>query len=139
MVQTASITFSIDLVARRRIATFCGPITDRELLDAYTVLLADPAYDSSLDDFIDLCGVTHMGVSSAGLHRLITMYDERDSPGHPTRSAILAPTDVLYGVSRMFQTMRGEEHPDELEVFRTADAAIDWLVREPRPHTHGSA
>jgi hypothetical protein len=123
------IEFSFEVTARRRIATFRGPITDRELLDAYTILLGDPAYDASLDDLIDLRGVTHMGVTSAGLHSLISMYEERDSPGYPTRSAILAPTDVLYGVSRMFQTMRGDDHPDELEVFRTLPESMAWLER----------
>ena len=124
-----AIEFSFDEPSRRRIATFRGPITDRELLDAYTLLLSDPAYDASLDDLIDLRGVTHMGVTSAGLHSLINMYEDRDSPGYPTRSAILAPTDVLYGVSRMFQTMRGDDHPDQLEVFRTLDESKAWLER----------
>ena len=114
-------------------ATFRGPISDRELLDAYTALLGDPAYDASFDDFIDLREVTHMGVTSAGLHRLIGMYDERESQGFFTRAAILAPTDVLYGVSRMYQTMRGEDHPDELEVFRTLEASLLWLDRTNRP------
>ena len=131
-IHTAAIAFSYDTATRRRIATFRGPITDRELLAAYTALLSDPAYDASYDDFIDLREVTHMGVTSAGLHRLIGMYDERESMGFRTRAAILAPTDVLYGVSRMFQTMRGEDHPDELEVFRTLDASLAWLDREIR-------
>jgi hypothetical protein len=127
--RTAPITFTYDVAAHRRIVTFRGSISDRELLEAYESLLADPGYDASVDDFIDLRDVTHMGVTSVGLHRLISMYDERDSPGYVTRTAILAPTDVLYGVSRMFQTMRGEGHPDELEVFRTLDELQAWLDR----------
>jgi hypothetical protein len=113
--------------------TFRGSITDRELLEAYESLLGDPAYDASCDDFIDLRDVTHMGVTGAGLHRLIALFDERDSPGYVTRSALLAPSDVLYGVSRMFQTLRGEGHPDELEVFRTLDDAMFWLARKDQP------
>ena len=128
-VQAAPITFSYDGSAHRRIVTFRGAISDRELLDAYESLLGDPGYDASTDDFIDLRDVTHMGVTSVGLHRLIAMFDERDSPGHITRTAIYAPTDVLYGVSRMFQTMRGEGHPDLLEVFRTIEQALAWLDR----------
>ena len=133
--QTGSIGFSYDEPAHRRVVTFRGPITDRELLEAYGLLLGDPAYDASMDDFIDLREVTHMGVTSSGLHRLITMFEARDSPGFPTRSAILAPTDVLYGVSRMFQTMRGDEHPDEIEVFRSLDETLGWLARGDLPAT----
>ena len=128
--QAESITFSYDGSAHRRIVTFRGAVSDRELLDAYASLLGDPGYDASTDDFIDLRDVTHMGVTSVGLHRLIAMFDERDSPGHTTRTAIYAPTDVLYGVSRMFQTMRGEGHPDLIEVFRTLEQSLAWLDRK---------
>ncbi len=121
------IAFSVDAVARRRVATFTGPIGDRELFDAYSTLVNEPTYDPSLDDLIDLRAVTHMGVTGAGLHRLIAMYDQRDSAGHSTRAAIVAPTDVLYGVARMFQTLRGDETPDEIEVFRSIDDAVRWL------------
>ncbi len=125
----APISFVNDDAAHRRIATFAGPIGDRELFDAYQSLLNDPTYDPSVDDLIDLRGVTHMAVTSAGLHRLIALYDERPSTGHQTRAAIVAPSDVLYGVSRMFQTLRGDGNADEVEVFRTLRDASVWLER----------
>jgi hypothetical protein len=125
---TPCIAFSIDARARRRVATFTGLIGDRELFDAYASLVHEPTYDSSLDDLIDLRGVTHMGVTGAGLHRLIAMYDQRESDGHRTRAAIVAPTDVLYGVARMFQALRGDETPEEIEVFRSMDDALRWLT-----------
>ncbi len=132
--QTSSITFSCDLATGCRTARFVGAITDRELIDAYERLLHDPAYDSTLDDLIDLRDVKHMGVSSAGLHRLIALYDERGPAQQHTRNAIIAPTDVLYGVSRMFQTLRGDGEPAELEVFRTCDEAERWIAGR---HTTG--
>ena len=121
------IAFSVDVEARRRLATFTGLIGDRELFDAYSTLVNEATYDPSLDDLIDLRAVTHMGVTGAGLHRLIAMYDQRDSDGYSTRAAIVAPTDVLYGVARMFQTLRGDETPDEIVVFRSMDDALQWL------------
>lgn len=127
--QAFPISFAYDHVRRRRIATFCGAIGDRELFDAYDTLLQDVTYDPSVDDLIDLRSVTHMGVTGAGLHRLIALYDGRDSDGHETRAAIIAPSDVLYGVSRMFQTLRGDANPDQVEVFRTLDEAEYWLER----------
>lgn len=129
--QTSSITFQCDPVKRCRTARFAGAITDRELLEAFERLLRDPAYDASLDDLVDLRDVTHMGVTSAGLHRLIALYDERGPTTLLTRNAIIAPTDVLYGVSRMFQTLRGEGLPAELEVFRTVEEAERWIALKP--------
>lgn len=131
----APISFSYDAQRRCRTARFAGPITDRELLDAFERLLRDPAYDASLNDLIDLRDVTHMGVTSAGLHRLIALYDERAADAHGTRNAIVAPTDVLYGVSRMFQTLRGECPPAEVEVFRSVDDAERWLAMPPTADT----
>ncbi|MCC7053122.1 MAG: hypothetical protein IT355_07620 [Gemmatimonadaceae bacterium] len=123
---TASITFQLDTTLRRRTVTFSGPIGDRELLEAFEALLV-PDYDASVDDLVDLSAVTHMGVTSAGLHRLLALYEERAETGHQTRNAIIAPTDVLYGVSRMFQALHGDDKPDLLEVFRSRDDAIRWL------------
>ncbi len=97
-------------------------------------MVNEPMYDPSLDDLIDLRGVTHMGVTGAGLHRLIAMYDQRESDGHPTRAAIVAPTDVLYGVARMFQTLRGEDTPDVIEVFRSIGDALCWLDESESNH-----
>lgn len=123
------ITFACDAASNRRIATFRGAVGDRDLFDAYESLLNDATYDPSLDDLIDLRAVTQMGVTGPGLHRLIAMYDQRESVGHQTRCAIVAPTDVLYGVSRMFQSLRGAETPDEIEIFRSLDEALVWLAR----------
>lgn len=127
--ERASITFAVDVACRLRIATFRGAIFDAELLDAYHPLLTDVRFDPALDDLVDLRAVSHMGVTSAGLHRIIALYDEREPANLPTRSALVAPTDVLYGVSRMFQTLRGDGHAAEVEVFRTLEAANRWLER----------
>jgi hypothetical protein len=134
---SASITFSFEIAKRTRVARFVGAITDRELIDAFDRLLHDPAYDASLNDLVDLREVTHMGVTSAGLHRLIALYDERGPAVLNTRNAFVAPTDVLYGVSRMFQTMRGEAPPAEIEVFRTLDEAESWIAGHPDFATSG--
>lgn len=126
----AQITVTYDATLHRRTVSFSGPIHDRDLLEAFEALLS-PDYDASADDLIDLSAVTHMGVSSAGLHRLLAMYEERDETGHHTRNAIIAPTDVLYGVSRMFQALHGDGKPDELEVFRNRDDALRWIAQRP--------
>ena len=126
-VPTASITVAYDASLHRRTIAFSGPIGDRDLLDAFEGLLSGE-YDASADDLIDLSAVSHMGVTSAGLHRLLALYEEREDTGHRTRNAIIAPTDVLYGVSRMFQALHGDGKPDELEVFRGRDEALRWMA-----------
>ncbi len=95
-------------------------------------MVVESTYDPLLDDLIDLRTVTHMGVTGAGLHRLIAMYCQRESDGHGTRAAIVATTDVPYGVARMFQTRRGEDTPDVIEIVRSIDDALRWLDRRDR-------
>ena len=128
---TGSITFTLDRAKRVRIARFVGVITDRVLIDAYEPLLRDPAFDSTQSDLVDLRDVSQMDVTSGGLHRLIALYEERGPTEAHTRNAIFAPSDVLYGVARMFQTLRGEVAPAEIEIFRHLEAAERWMARLP--------
>jgi hypothetical protein len=45
-----------------------------------------------------------------------------------SRIAIFAPTDPVYGLNRMAQGFGGAAAADRLSVFRTKDAAEDWLL-----------
>ena len=47
------------------------------------------------------------------------------------KTAIVAPDDLAYGLSRMYQTSsRTESLPFHLQVFRDADTARSWLVEK---------
>jgi len=128
---TGTITFSLNPATRVRVARFAGAISDRVLIDAYEPLLRDPAFDFTQSELVDLRDVSHMDVTSAGLHRLIALYEERGPARAHTRNAILAPSDVLYGVARMFQTLRGEVAPAEIEIFRHFEEAKRWMAGLP--------
>ena len=128
---SGTITFILDPAKRVRVARFVGAITDRVLIDAYGPLLRDPAFDSTQSDLVDLRDVSHMDVTSAGLHRLIALYKARGPAEAHTRNAIFAPSDVLYGVARMFQSLRGEVAPAEIEIFRHFEQAERWMAGLP--------
>jgi len=49
---------------------------------------------------------------------------------NPVRSAIVAPSLVQYGFSRMFQILNDNPRID-VEVFREMDAAVAWLGSDP--------
>jgi hypothetical protein len=123
------ISFTYNPVARRRIATFSGRIEDADLMGAYAALLRDPDYDHGADDLVDLRAVEHFGVTETGLRNIMTLFAPVDQLGIPTRLAIVAPNDAVYGVSLMYQTLRGEDAPEQIEVFRDIGAAEDWLNR----------
>ncbi|MGD2099669.1 MAG: hypothetical protein PVG35_18985 [Desulfobacterales bacterium] len=44
----------------------------------------------------------------------------------PSKVAMVAPKDLSYGVSRVYEVFRRQEGL-EIEIFRTEQKAIDWL------------
>jgi hypothetical protein len=121
------ITFSTIPGTKIRLAHFQGRITDEILLDSYTELLKEPEYDPTLNDLVDLRAVTRFEVSSDALRQLISMYQPIDALGHPTRLALVPGSDHTFGMSRMYETMRGDNIPEEIRIFRTMDDALFWL------------
>ena len=113
---------------RTRIATFSGIVTDALMLGAYEGLVSRPDYDAEADDLVDLRAVTRLAVTADGLRRLMGMFGSIDRLGVPTRLALVAPKDDVYGVSRMYQMMRGDDVPEEIGVFRDLDAAHAFIA-----------
>jgi hypothetical protein len=123
------ISFTYNPIARRRIARFSGVVHDADLMGAYAELLRDPDYDHGADDLVDLREVEHFGVTETGFKNIISLFAPVDQLGIPTRLAIVAPGDDVYGVSQLYQTLRGDDVPELVEVFREIGAAEDWLNR----------
>src|SRR5688572_17096342 len=98
-------------------------------MGAYAELLRDPDYDHGADDLVDLRAVERFGVTESGLKNIMTLFAPVDQLGIPTRLAIVAPDDDVYGVSLMYQTLRGADVPVQIEVFRHVRSAEDWLNR----------
>ena len=44
--------------------------------------------------------------------------------------AIIASSDIAYGINRMYEAMADSESPLEISVFRDASSALKWLGRE---------
>ncbi len=130
------IVFRYEDALRLRVAEFHGVVTDESMGGAYAALLSAPDYDPTADDLVDLRGVTHLGVSPDGLRAIMDLFSPIDELGIATRLAIVAPTDAVYGVSRMYEMLRGDGVPEEIRVFRDMTAAHAWLAdgREARGH-----
>ena len=125
--QPASITFEIARDQNIRVATFRGIIRDEDLLGTYGAVLADPSYDPSFHDLVDLTAVTSFDVSSEGVRQLADGFRATDALGLHTRLAIVAPNDALFGMSRMYGILR-DDAPEEIQVFRNRTDATAWLA-----------
>ena len=120
------IRFRVDAAHRVRIAEFLGVVDDDELLGSYGRLVDEPGYDPTLDDLVDMRRIERLEVSSTALRRMVEMFAPLVPRDPPTRLAIVAPKDHVYGLSRMYE-MLSTDTPEEIRVFREYDPAVKWL------------
>ena len=126
------ISFTLDSDARIRTAVYTGIVDDAELLQAYQGLLAEPDYDATVDDLVDLRQVERLEISREALGGVIAMYTPVDQMGVNTRLAIVAASDFTFGMSRMYELLRGDDVPEEVHVFRSHEEAVAWLKHHRR-------
>lgn len=126
-----SLQINYDSGKRRRVAIFAGAIGDEHLLDVFESMLAQPTYVRDADDLVDLTRVTRIDVTVEGLRRLIGKLVDSEEGAVAKRVALVAPSNVVYGVARMYQMMRGDRTAQTLHVFRERQEAEAWLDTEP--------
>jgi len=107
--------------------TLSGEMTDQAVLELWTVGVPIAASHSSCRLVVDTAGVTRFSVSP----RAVNTMAKRHSPDLPTR-IIVAPSDLLYGTSRMFQTLT-ESTRKNVHIGRTMQEAYKVLgVESPK-------
>src|SRR5690348_12336678 len=80
--------------------TLTGEMTDAGVMELWSKGVPIAAAHSSCRLIVDTTGVSRFGVSP----KAVTMLAKKHSADLPMR-VIVAPSDVLYGTSRMFQTL----------------------------------
>jgi hypothetical protein len=107
-----------------------------ETIDALRALGADPAAPARLDLLVDLRHTP--GLPDSGQLRSIASELGRMAPKlHWGACALVASSDSVYGVSRMF-AVYAESAFERVQVFRTLDEAEAWLA-SARAQASGSA
>jgi len=101
--------------------TLTGEMTDQAVLDLWTVGVPLAASYSSSRLIVDTAAVTRFSVSPRAVNTLA----KRHSPDLPTR-VIVAPSDLVYGTSRMFQTLT-ESTRKNVHIVRTMGEAFKVL------------
>jgi hypothetical protein len=122
------VTYQIDK-PNRIIRTSCiGAVTIEEVIDHFRMLERDPDCPDHLDVLLDLSDETSVP----------TKYNLEDVTREINRirgsvqfgaCAIVANTDVLYGMLRMFEVF-AEEYFRASDVFRTTAEAEAWLASQ---------
>jgi len=99
---------------------------DAELLALAERVLRNPGYPSPRRELIDLRRVEGTSVSAETLSRIAAAFGAEDETPAQSRVAMVAPANLVYGLSRMYQSYRADS-PLPLRVFRDYDEALAWL------------
>lgn len=111
------------------ISKFEGTLTDALFTAYYSKLLSLPGDTSDFAELVDFRDVDKIEVTEASLQRVAAeVADLYDSIDKKMQCAVVAPTDLGFGLSRMYE---GRNSPAfvELEVFRSVREALEWLDR----------
>ena len=119
-----------DRQLRRAVAR--DTLTDRDLLEAWGDVLADPAFDPDCDNLVDMSGVERFEVTPLGAQRLadvMAMCAKPPAAGVRPRVAFVAPDDRAFGILRMYEMYRElQGAAQRFFVTRSLEEARCWLA-----------
>lgn len=105
-------------------------VATAELLTAYIdEVWADPAV-RCYKEMIDFREITDVQIPSSSIRAFAKYSRLFDNPDTPARSAVVAPQALVFGLSRMFSTIRSLSPGDnrEFRVFADIEEARRWLA-----------
>ena len=97
-------------------------LTGADLIRHARILAADPGFQPHFSQLCDMRDVTEIRADAAGIRELAAL----NPFGAGSRRALVVASDVVFGMARMYQILT-EPSPDEFELFRDFDKALDWL------------
>jgi hypothetical protein len=105
-----------------------GPISLSDFRVTFAKYLSDANYRPGRPELIDFTGVTSADVGFKSIWSALTTVNNQ-VPGKKvrTRTILIAPGDLVYGLSRMYQTLSQNTDGIRVEVYRTQREGIAAL------------
>jgi hypothetical protein len=125
MEATMPASYRIDVARRLVLTRAWGVCTAQDLFDHYTALGADPAFDPSFVQLVDLREVERADMEPSVIrrHALEHLF------GSGTQRALVTASNVAYELARMYGTFAAYV-PQNVRVFRDMRDAQQWLGLE---------
>jgi len=122
------IEYAYDEKANVLYTRFFGVVTDDDLRNQARAVAEDGRVRPEVRELVDLSEIEKVEASPDTFDDIIVVERAHGQKFLGMRTAIFAPTDLLYGYSRMFQSMADlREAPSTVKTFRTLQEARDWL------------
>ena len=116
--------YKIDRENRLVMSSASGAVTIADALAHDEKLVHDPDFDPSFSQLLDLSHISKIEVTTEHIRTLA----QRSCFSPNSRRAFLVATDNAYGIARMFEVLRESAGDTGIEVFRTLDEALEWVL-----------
>jgi hypothetical protein len=118
--------YEIDKQRRLVTSTASGAISMDEIWAHQEKLIKDPEYDPTFAQLLDIAQVTKLELNGDDVRTIAGSKIFASS----SRLAIVASSNLLYGLARMFQIFREMKGEQGIHVFRDRDEALAWVLRQ---------
>lgn len=115
-------SYSIDPSRRLLLTRAFGVLSDADILSGAAQLLADPAFDPTFNELMDLREVADVAMS----HATMAGVAGRSILKTGVRRAFLTQNEMQFGMARMFSTLSATRG-HLWRIFRSCDEALAWL------------
>jgi hypothetical protein len=117
-------SYKIDKDRRLVMSTGSGVFKKDEVLSHQGELLADPDFNPNYSQLVDFTRVTKFDLSAADVRILA----ERDVFAPDARRAFIVPTELAFGLARMYGVHREDAGEKGIRIFRNKEEALDWVL-----------
>ena len=124
-----SITFTVNHKDNYFVSSFKGIVTDDELLNSFKSFYESELWTPGMNELTDLSEGDASQISTDGLRRFAIFTEQVFIKNEVklSKTAVYAPKDLAFGLSRMYEIMI-DESPENFYVFKDIDKAKRWLT-----------
>ena len=103
-----------------------GAVSAEELVETDAKVLSDPSWENGFELLCDYRAMAIPIADLTGIEKLVEHDVEHAHLHDESRAAVVAPKDVVFELSRMWEAL-SKEGGLTGKVFRTMAEAVDWL------------
>jgi len=118
-------SYRIDVKRRRVVEVFSGEVKLEEVLAIQSELRRDPLFDQDFDVIVNLSEMVRTKITFQSINQAVTS-GELNPFSKISRSAVVAPGELGYGMARMVEAVH---KGGTFEILRSMSEAEAWLAQ----------